>query len=569
MAPEATNAPATGSDATALQQGDGVKDEDVTLLAKVCYYTVGFAAFWFGASRFDMDGDGDFDAADIQAMINGGSKHLRLNFGRPPQDKEQQKKRKAARERQRAKQQQQGDAADVVITQVASASVEDGDVEQEVLDNLRQYLPWFTIFNVVVCFVLWATFASMESSYSLNDIYREVSAANVISTVEVDGTLHFEHCQHECNRNDGCVGIAFREGPSAECKLLSSLPPTDTSGTISGCGVNSWGWKTYKKDAWDFGTWGVSKGGLENWFPGQTALRSHYYCEEGFEWTFLYRWFTYQFTHGGLSHVASNMFMLIVLGVPLEGLHGTGYFCLMWMAGVLGGACNWLLFDPYRTSFGASGGCFSLLGMHVADLVMNWRQKKFRYMIIVVLLFVSGVEVAGFWATYDGSGSVTAHCVHVGGLIAGLLVGICVGRNVHEEKWERSVQTVCWATGAILVILSFVWWFAANPFPAIRNLWDPVERPWCWIGQACIGDNGGECPLPLAASGSSGAFATFHQCVFCEDRACVEGWFNAQTVKNGVDQFKFCPRSFGWTDCHESFTAEWDLFYPPSKSSFQ
>merc|ERR1711959_234993 len=135
---------------------------------------------------------------------------------------------------------------------------------------------------------------------------------------------------------------------------------------------------------------------------------------------------------------------MFILGVPLEGLHGTGALFLMWMAGVFGGAINWMLFDPYRTSFGASGGCFALLGMHVADLIMNWKQKKFRFMLILVLMLVTSVELAGFHANYDEDGSLSAHCVHVGGLVAGLFIGVCRGRDIHEERWERSVKAVCW-----------------------------------------------------------------------------------------------------------------------------
>merc|ERR1719221_677312 len=127
--------------------------------------------------------------------------------------------------------------------------------------------------------------------------------------------------------------------------------------------------------------------------------------------------------------------MTIILGIPLEGLHGSAWYSVMWTVGVFGGACNWLLFDPYRTSYGASGGCFALLGMHVADLIMNWKQKKFRFMSVFVLASVSAIELAGYWASYDGDGTVTAHCVHVGGLVAGLLVGVCVGRNIHKERW--------------------------------------------------------------------------------------------------------------------------------------
>jgi membrane associated rhomboid family serine protease len=589
-----------------------VKDEDVTILAKVCYYTLGFVAYWFGSARFDMDGDGDFDAADVQAMINGGGKGLHLNFSRPPQNKEVQRKRKAAREKQkriddkekaaRAREyqataddnvnthgsiaggimnaglnvMQAGDGIIDGATTIINADVEGEAEEDEIIENLKQFLPWFTIIEVVLILGLWGVFAFMQFAYSSHSSNSVITNAMVLKNFETDHAVYLDKCQQECNLLEECVGVAFKEGPFAECKLLSSLPDAGNQGFQQkvGCHTDLWYWRTYARQPWDLSVWLGTKGGLESWFPGQTALTAHRFCEDGFQWTFLYRWWSYQFTHGGMSHVGSNSFMTLVLGIPLEGLHGTGYFAIMWTVGVLGGACCWLLFDPYRTSFGASGGCFSLLGMHVADLVMNWSQKKFRYMLILMLLFVTGVELAGFWANHSEEGSLTAHCVHVGGVVAGLFIGVCVGRNVHEEKWEKIVQMACWGIGVLMVVLSLVWWFAANPFPAIRNLWDPSESPWCWIGQVCVGEGGTPCPaMGYDNSGSTSldTQAVFDQCVYCQSRECVEGWYSKLAV-NGVegDSFAYCPRSWSWIDCNKQFVEDvWKdtFFYPPSTDS--
>lgn len=36
-----------------------------------------------------------------------------------------------------------------------------------------------------------------------------------------------------------------------------------------------------------------------------------------------YRWFSYQFSHIGIKHVGMNMFMNLIMGIPLEKFHGT------------------------------------------------------------------------------------------------------------------------------------------------------------------------------------------------------------------------------------------------------
>jgi membrane associated rhomboid family serine protease len=593
----------------------GVKDEDVTCLAKFLYYTVGFAAYWFGSARFDMDGDGDFDANDVQAMLNGGAHKMRFNFTRPPQDKKVLKKRKKAKEKakkhaaieeelrkahheaeQRRNLDEHGAIAGGILNlgdhiqnleergvggamNLANADVEGEEEEAEILENLKQAWPWFTIVQVLLCFGLWAGFAFMDFPYSLHSANQKPDESSVLEDFKTSFNVHLQTCKYECSVNEVCVGVAFKEGPWAECKLLKALPDGGTfSPGKEGCTKEDWYWKVYRRDPWDLQVWLSNQGGLENWFPGQTALTSHYFCEEGFMLTLIYRWWSYQYTHGGLSHVGSNCFMSIVLGIPLEGLHGTCMFSIMWTVGVVGGAFNWLLFDPLRTSYGASGGCFSLLGMHIADLIVNWGNKKFRYMLILMLVLVTAVELFGFWANHseDAEGSLTAHCVHVGGLVAGLLIGVCVGRNIHAERWEKCVQLSCWVIGVSMAIFSLVWWFTQNPFPAIANLWDISEKPWCWIGEVCVGESGGECPIYLPTARKPDWLRedpttynnyVFKQCVMCQTRECVEGWYSAEDADGN---FMYCARSSSLGDCYDNILGDlWKdtFYYPPSTNS--
>merc|ERR1719401_546484 len=91
-----------------------------------------------------------------------------------------------------------------------------------------------------------------------------------------------------------------------------------------------------------------------------------------------WRWLTYQFTHGGALHALMNAFMLAMLGVPLEGLHGHLRILLMFNCGVLGGAASHVINDAHRPLVGCSGGVYALIGVHVAELAMNWSEKRFR-----------------------------------------------------------------------------------------------------------------------------------------------------------------------------------------------
>lgn len=596
--------------ASPQQQEQEVKDEDVTCCAKFCYTFLAFFAYWFGSARFDCDGDGDFDAADVQAMINGGSKKMMLNFVRPPKDRKAKiKRRERAQVRRRQKEaemkkaqrlhednvrahQEAGGVAGAVgvvaekamhgivvqawqeVEDALDGVVEDEAQEEEIIDNLKQALPYFCIVEVLLCFLLWVVTAFRSRSYTLLTYMSGVTGDNIPSTyVKDDGTTLFKgECEAVCSAaGEACLGIAWLPGPSPQCHLLGRLPTSETSG--GNCPRSTWDWRVYAKDTWSLsGSMGQS-GGADRIWPGRTLLKAYHNCEDGYDTSFLWRWWSYQFSHGSISHVVSNCLMVLMLGIPLEGWQGTGMIVVMWTLGCLGGACCWALFDPYRDSFGASGGCYSLIGMHIADLVMNWADKKWRIHTMAFLLVLCGMDFAAFYATYDPDGGATAHCVHVGGLVAGILIGMTGGRNEHWKWWEIMFNAVAWVLGVGLLGGSFVFWYGANDHPAIANLWDYSQRPWCWIGEVCIGDDGAHCPLldtpPTYTTGATTVDETRRQCVFCTTRECVEGWYSSYTAADGTEHYKYCPTESAQSICGDEFTDSWDLFYPPTKSKYQ
>jgi membrane associated rhomboid family serine protease len=398
--------------------------------------------------------------------------------------------------------------------------------------------------------------------------------------------LTSEQCMNQCNNAQTCGGIGFIGGPFPKCYLFDEI--WDTPVRDSGCKKDVWGLRVYRKKVdWTWTDSLMMKGGLETIWPGKTNLKSFGYCED-FSISFLWRWWTYQFTHGSITHVGSNCLMTFILGIPLEGWHGTGYFAVMWTVGVLGGAFCWALFDPYVTSYGASGGCYSLLGMHAADLILNWGDKKWRWGEITVMLFVAGVESLLYWTTRDEESS-TAHTVHVGGLIAGLLIGFCTGNNAHVKIWEYVCIGCGWFLGFGIVIATLVIWYGSplndNEAPAIGSLWDLKERPFCWIGTVCVDNFGGHCPLidsdsayapnsDLASNGKGGIYNTMYQCVMCQTRDCVEGWWKDTydvTHSDGItvtSHYKYCPQDSTRDHCPFNIDDGFDVWYPPTKSTY-
>jgi len=151
----------------------------------------------------------------------------------------------------------------------------------------------------------------------------------------------------------------------------------------------------------------------------------------------LYQFVTYLFTHGGVWHLALNMFVLWMFGRDLENLWGTrrflGYYLL---TGVGAGLCS-LPFIWGRPSFlvGASGAIFGLLAAYgtifpertltlLLFFILPIRLKAKHLVLLLIgleLLFLLG----------SGGGEGIAHFAHLGGALIGW---ICVRRSRRTES---------------------------------------------------------------------------------------------------------------------------------------
>merc|ERR1712224_1071175 len=103
-------------------------------------------------------------------------------------------------------------------------------------------------------------------------------------------------------------------------------------------------------------------------------------------------------------------------------------------------------------------------------------------------------------------------------------------------------------------IASLSWWYAANPFPAVRSLWYPSEDPWCWIGKVCVDDDGGPCPMVRTGSTASTVegldFDGSFRCVYCTTRDCLERWYSSDTF-GGITSREFCPTQWNQKTCSD------------------
>ncbi|WP_328311796.1 rhomboid family intramembrane serine protease [Streptomyces sp. NBC_00442] len=136
-----------------------------------------------------------------------------------------------------------------------------------------------------------------------------------------------------------------------------------------------------------------------------------------------YRLVTSMFLHGSYIHIGFNMLSLWWLGGPLEAALGRArYLALYFVSGLAGGALTYLLAAQNQPSLGASGAIFGLFGA----MAVLMRRMKYDMRPVIGLLVVNLIF------TFSWSG--IAWQAHVGGLVAGVLVGIGMMHAPAERR---------------------------------------------------------------------------------------------------------------------------------------
>jgi rhomboid protease GluP len=138
-----------------------------------------------------------------------------------------------------------------------------------------------------------------------------------------------------------------------------------------------------------------------------------------------WRLLTYMFLHGGLMHIAFNMWCLWDLGALCESLYGRWTFAALYLiTGIAGGLAS-IGWNPGTLSVGASGAIFGLAGALIASFYLG----EFSVPRIAIqgtlrsLLFFVGFNVLfGFMIP-----GIDNAC-HAGGLVSGVILGALIAR---------------------------------------------------------------------------------------------------------------------------------------------
>ena len=139
------------------------------------------------------------------------------------------------------------------------------------------------------------------------------------------------------------------------------------------------------------------------------------------------------FIHGGLLHLAVNMWCLFNIGPLVERFFGNIATAVLYLAAGVGGSIASMAMLPVRISVGASGAIFGLLGALLAFLLINHRSVPttvLRPLRSSALSFVVFNTLLAAIPNIDQS-------AHIGGLMTGFLGGLMLIRPwpVIRSRW--------------------------------------------------------------------------------------------------------------------------------------
>ena len=143
------------------------------------------------------------------------------------------------------------------------------------------------------------------------------------------------------------------------------------------------------------------------------ALYVHGGLDQG-EW---WRLITAAFLHGNLLHLGMNMFVLWIVGAPVEQAIGRGRFLVLYFVSGLAGSAGALIFSPNAITVGASGAIFGILGAALVlesqrSYVLGGQALGLIAINLVLTFAIPNISVGG----------------HLGGLAGGALGMLALSR---------------------------------------------------------------------------------------------------------------------------------------------
>jgi membrane associated rhomboid family serine protease len=159
------------------------------------------------------------------------------------------------------------------------------------------------------------------------------------------------------------------------------------------------------------------------------------------------------FLHGNLLHIGMNLLVLRQLGDTAERLFGSRAYAAVYLLSALAGSVASLgwhaLQNPLAVSVGASGAVFGVMG---ATLGFALARKEAVPRRVYKALLSSGLWFAGINIAFGLSMSMVDNAAHIGGLLAGVLSGAALSRELPPAPQPSARRQIAVVTAFVLVL---------------------------------------------------------------------------------------------------------------------
>lgn len=145
---------------------------------------------------------------------------------------------------------------------------------------------------------------------------------------------------------------------------------------------------------------------------------------------------TYQFLHGGFSHILFNMFALWMFGMEIENQWGGRKFLIFYLLCGVGAGLLHLFISPLLTgaapTIGASGAVYGIMAAFA--LIYPNRLIYLYFFIPIKAKYLITFLILMEFMLVDSVGSGVAHLAHLGGAIVGFIFVMLDDRTNVELK---------------------------------------------------------------------------------------------------------------------------------------
>ncbi|MBM3313371.1 rhomboid family intramembrane serine protease [candidate division WOR-3 bacterium] len=163
----------------------------------------------------------------------------------------------------------------------------------------------------------------------------------------------------------------------------------------------------------------------------------------------LWTLFTCMFLHGGFFHLAGNMLYLWIFGDNIEDAFGRFWFLVLYLLTGIAGSLLQIMAMPGSSvpTIGASGAISGVMGAYFILFPRARVLTLIPVFFFMRLIYLPAPILLGFWILFQllhgcgsapGMGGGVAYFAHIGGFVAGVILGLAARKRVRRPWYEIS-----------------------------------------------------------------------------------------------------------------------------------